>query len=188
MHSANCKAIYLFCTRCLPRSLFLKVCKKGGPKICNAISVFFFFCIFILRTHLLPPLPTPLHTPTRTVHGPPYVHHDSLTSCPIILVELVFPCFPFGSRVVTHRCCSQFLAVSFECCDRFMAQGKRDYHPIPTPAPTPRPTIAPTPTPTSTTTLIPIRGLPSTRLRHAAVLRDSLQCVRCPFQQPHLQA
>ena len=57
-----------------------------------------------------------------------HMHNDSLTSCPISLVELVFPCFPFGSRVVTHRCCSQFFAVSFECCDRFMAQGIRDYH------------------------------------------------------------
>ena len=56
-----------------------------------------------------------------------HMHNDSLTSCPISFVELVFLCFPFGSRVVTHRCCSQFLAISFECCDRFIL-GKRDYH------------------------------------------------------------
>ena len=57
----------------------------------------------------------------------PHMHHDSLTSCPVSFVVLVFPCFSLGSLVVTHRCCSQFLAVSSECCDRFMAQGERDY-------------------------------------------------------------
>ena len=51
----------------------------------------------------------------------PLMHHDSLTSCPISFVEFVFPCFLFGSRVVTHRFCSQFLAVSLECCGRSMA-------------------------------------------------------------------